>query len=96
MSGPPAFDEFYLTDSARRHGFDEQDVAEVFRGRALMIHSRRGQVDTYEIFGRNAAGAYLLVAARVVESDDKRTWRVFHVNRMTAAERRRYLRSILR
>jgi hypothetical protein len=38
----------------------------------------------------------LLVAARVIELHQKRTWRVFHVNRMTEAERRRYLRFVSR
>ena len=95
MPTPPRFDEFFLTDSARRHGCNDQDVADVFRGRTFMINSRRGELDTYETFGRNRAGAYLLVAARLIESDEGRTWRVFHVNRMTEAERRRDLRHIM-
>ena len=77
MPTPPVFDEFYLTDSARRHGFDEDDVADVF-------------------LGRNRAGAYLLIVARVVEYQATVRWCVFHVNRMTDADKRLYRRHSIR
>jgi len=66
----PRYEEIELTDSAYRHGYDEDDVAEMLLGglgAPLFIRSRRG-LDGYEILGRNAAGAYLLAACRVVES----------------------------
>jgi len=84
------YDEIELTESAYRHGFDDEDVAEMMRGRHLLIRSRRGRQFGYEIFGRNNGGEYLLAAGRVIESDKDKVFRVSHVNRMTDAERRRF------
>ena len=85
------YEEIILTDSAYRHGYDDGDVAEILRGRCLIIHSRRGSTMGYEIFGRNLAGEYLLAAARVIQLSNKaKVLRVFHINRMTVAERRRF------
>ena len=86
----PRYEEIVLTDSAYRHGYGDEDIAEMLRGRSLIIRSRRGPTVGYEVFGRNAAGDYLLAAARMIEStDETKVLRVFHVNRMTTAERRR-------
>jgi hypothetical protein len=52
----PRYEEIVLTDSAYRHGFSDGDVAEMSRGRRLIIRSRRGPITGYEVFGRNAAG----------------------------------------
>ena len=92
----PRYDEFELTDSAYRHGYDDEDVAEMLRGPLVVIRSRRGQLVGYEIFGRNRAGAYLIAAARVVTSQDVKVLRVFHVNRMTDTERQRFQRQVKR
>ena len=74
----PRYDEIILTDSAYRHGYCDEDVAEMLRGRALIIRSRRGSTVGYEVFGRNAAGDYLLAAARVIEwTDETKVLRVF-------------------
>ena len=91
----PRYDEIVLTDSAYRHGFGDEDVAEMLRRKTLIIRSRRGRLVGYEILGRNADGVYLLGAARVVEypSGDS-VLRVFHLNRMTYSERRRYKKVI--
>jgi len=62
------YDEFELTESAYRHGFDDADLAEMLRGKHLVVSSRRGRIHGYEILGRNRNGDYLLAAARVVES----------------------------
>lgn len=93
---PPSFSEFYLTDSATRHGFDDQDVADVFSGRVLMLRSRRGYANVYEILGRNRTGEYLLVVGRVIEYEGRRCWSVFHVGTMSDADRRLYQRSLPR
>lgn len=86
------YDEFELTESAYRHGYDDADVAEMLRRRHLVVRSRRGQLAGYEILGRNDAGAYLLAAARVVESSGVKVLRVFHLNRMSESEKRRFRR----
>lgn len=88
----PPFDEFFLTESAGRHGFDERNVAEVLERPCLVIRNRRGRSYGYEIFGRNAAGEYLLLAARRLQYGKRSVLRVYHAARMTSAERRRYLR----
>jgi len=87
-----AFEEFELTESAYRHGYDDVDVAEVLRRRHIIVRSRRGRLSGYEILGRNAAGAYLIFAARVVEYAGARMLRVFHLNRMSESEKRRFRR----
>jgi hypothetical protein len=86
----PRYDAFELTDSAYRHGYHDEDVAEMLRGPHLVIRSRRGRLVGYEIFGRNRAGHYLLAAGRVVKYRGVRQLRVFHVNRMTDDERKRF------
>jgi hypothetical protein len=88
------YDEFELTESAYRHGYDDADFAEMLRQRHIVIRSRRGRLAGYEILGRNAAGEYLLAAGRVVELFDMKVLRVFHLNRMSKAEERRFRRMV--
>jgi hypothetical protein len=90
----PHYDEFELTDSAYRHGFSDEDFAEMLRGRHLAIKNRRGRLVGYEIFGRNRGGAYLLAAGRLVESVHGDVFRVFHLARMSETERRRFQQMI--
>ncbi len=90
----PRYDELELTDSAYRHGFNDEDVASVLRGKHLVIRSRRGRLAGYEIFGRNSAGSYLLVAGRIIEFTGMQVFRVFHIDRMTTAERKRFRRLV--
>lgn len=90
------YGEIELTDSAYRHGFHDDDVAEMLRRRHLMIRSRRGKLVGYEVLGRNRGGIYLLAAGRIVQSGNTKRFRVFHLNRMTPAERRRFQREIKR
>ena len=85
------YDEFELTDSAYRHGYDDEDVAEMLRGALVVIRNRHGRLLGYEVFGRNRGGAYLVAAGRVVTSSQGTTvFRVFHVYRMTDTKRRRF------
>jgi hypothetical protein len=88
----PPYEEFELTDSAYRHGFNDEDFAEVLRGRHLIVRCRRGKMIGYEVFGRNRGGAYLLAAGRVVQLPGRNVFRVFHLDRMSAAERRRFIK----
>jgi len=88
----PAYDEFYLTDSACRHGYDEEDVAELLRGRHLIFRSRRGRQFGYEFLGQNQAGEYLLVVGRVVQSHGTKILRIFHIDRMLESDRKRFQR----
>ena len=84
------YPEFELTDSAYRHGFGDEDFAQMLRGRHIVIRNRRGKLIGYEVFGQNGGGAYLLAAGRVVQSETRTMFRVFHLDRMTDAERRRF------
>ena len=88
------YEEIELTESAYRHGYDDEDVAQMLRGRRLIILNRRGRLQGYEIFGRNAEGEYLLAAGRVVEYQGVQVFRVFYVSRMTETERKRFQRQV--
>lgn len=88
------YDEIELTESAYRHGYDDEDVADMLRGAFLVIRSRRGRLNGYEVFGRNTPGEYLLAAGRMVEYHGVQVFRVFHIGRMTDTERRRYQRQV--
>jgi hypothetical protein len=89
-----AYDEFELTESAYRHGYDDSHVAEMLRGRHLVVRSRRGRMVGYEILGRSAVGQYLLAVGRVVEFSGVKILRVFHLDRMSDSEKRRFRRII--
>lgn len=88
------YDELELTESAYRHGYEDEDVAEILRGPHLIVANRRGRLLGYEVFGRNDAGEYLLLAGRVVEYRGVQVFRVFHIDHMSDAERRRFLRQV--
>jgi hypothetical protein len=66
----------------------------MIRGPHLVIRNRRGRKAGYELFGRNFAGAYLLAAGRLIHAGGKRLLLVFHIGRMTPAERRRFQREV--
>ena len=66
----------------------------MLRGPHLVIRSRRGRLVGYEVFGRNAACAYLLAAGRAIQLRGMLVLRVFHLSRMTASVRRRYQRQV--
>ncbi|MGH7886362.1 MAG: hypothetical protein ACREPG_00730, partial [Candidatus Binatia bacterium] len=72
-----------------RHGYTKQDFYELLAGEYLKIRSQRGIDDVYESLGRNLSGAYLHVVYRVLP--DHR-FRVFHMNRMTEKQKKRYQR----
>ena len=76
--------------SAFRHGYSEQDFYELLAGRYLKIRSQRGMDNVYELLGQNLAGDYLHIVYRVL-ADGR--FRVFHLSRMTATQRRRVQRS---
>jgi hypothetical protein len=84
----PAVDVVFVS-SAFRHGYGKQDFYELLAGRYLKIRSQRGLDDVYELLGRNLSGTYLHVVYRVLA--DGRL-RVFHMNRMTETQKRRYQR----
>ena len=90
----PSYEEFELSESAYRHGYEDEDVAEVLRGPHLVIRCRRGRRIGYEIFGRNLAGEYLLLAGRVIQSCRVKVLLVFHIGRMPDVERRRFQRQV--
>jgi hypothetical protein len=84
--------EVIFTPSAFHHEYDAEDFYEVLASRPIKIRSQRGIDDVYELLGRNLAGEYLHLIYRVLA--DGRL-RVFHINRMTDRQKRRY-RSIRR
>lgn len=75
--------------SALKHGYAEEDFYELLAGRYLKIRSQRGLDDVYELLGRNLSGEYLHIVYRVLP--DGRL-RVFHIDRMTERQQRRYQR----
>ena len=79
--------EVLFTPSAFHHGYAAEDFYEVVAGRPLKIRSQRGLDDVYELLGRNLAGEYLHIIYRVLAGG---RLRVFHMNRMTDTQRRRY------
>lgn len=78
-----------FADAAFRHGYAEEDFFEVLTGRYLKIRSQRGLDNVYELLGRNLAGDYLHIVYRVLVDGHLR---VFHIARMTEAQKRRYRR----
>ena len=81
--------EVVFASSAFRHGYTKQDFYELLAGDYLKIRSQRGLDEVYELLGRNLSGSYLHVVYRVLP--DHRL-RVFHMNGMTEAQKRRYRR----
>lgn len=78
--------EAVFADSAFRHGYSPQDFYELLAGEYLKIRSQRGLDDVYELLGRNLSGAYLHVVYRVLPGH---RLRVFHINDMSEAQKRR-------
>jgi hypothetical protein len=74
-----------FTESAFRHGYDEEDFFELLEAQPMKIRSTRG-LNLYELLGRHGAGDYIHVAYR--REGDREV--VFHMRGMSAAERRRY------
>lgn len=81
--------EVIFASSAFRHGYSKQDFYELLAGDYLKIRSQRGLDDVYELLGRNLSGTYLHVVYRALP-DHRR--RVFHMNAMTEAQKKRYRR----
>ncbi len=81
--------EAIFADSAFQHGYTEDDFYEVIVSRPLKIRSQRGLDAVFELLGQNMAGDYLHIVYQILLDG---TVRVFHINRMTAAQKRRYQR----
>ena len=81
--------EVVFVGSAFRHGYTKQDFYELLAGEYIKVRSQRGLDDVYELLGRNLGGVYLHVVYRVLP--DHRL-RVFHMNGMTEAQKKRYRR----
>ena len=81
--------EVVFTDSAFRHGYTKQDFYELLAGEYIKVRSQRGLAEIYELLGRNLSGTYLHVVYRVLPGH---RLRVFHMNAMSEAQKRRYRR----
>jgi hypothetical protein len=79
-----------FTESAFRHGFRREDFFGVLAGDYLKVRSQRGLDDVYELLGRNLTGQHLHVIYRRLAGGQIR---VFHMSRMTDAQRRRFRRA---
>lgn len=77
-----------FTESAFRHGYDEEDFYEVLASKRLKIRSRRGLQTVYELYGRNYAGDYLHIAYR---QEGTRTI-VFHMRQVSQREKQTFRR----
>lgn len=75
-----------FTESARKHGFQEEDFYEVLETGPLKLRSRRGLEGVYELYGRNYAGEYLHIAYRREAGREV----VFHMREMSPREKQRY------
>ena len=75
-----------FTESARKHGFQEEDFYEVLETGPLKLRSRRGLEGVYELYGRNYAGEYLHIAYRREAGREV----VFHMRAMSPREKQRY------
>ena len=76
-----------FADTAFRHGFHEEDFFEILAGKYIRLRNQRGIDDVFELLGQNLAGDYLHVVYRLPEYD---CLRVFHMNRMTEIQKRRF------
>lgn len=56
-----------------------------------MLRSRRGYRNVYEILGRNSTGGYLHVVTRRYLKGTERIVIVFHISRMKASDRKRFI-----
>jgi hypothetical protein len=81
--------EVIFSASAFRHGYLGQDFYELLATKYLKIRSQRELDGIYELLGRNLSGAYLHVIYRALPD---RRLRVFHINTMTEAQKKRYRR----
>jgi hypothetical protein len=75
-----------FTESAHKHGFQEEDFYEVLETGPVKLRSKRGLEGVYELFGRNYAGEYLHVAYRREPGRDV----VFHMRAMNPREKQRF------
>jgi hypothetical protein len=75
-----------FTDSAFRHGYEEEDFYEVLESRPFKTRSKRGLKNVYEVLGRNHAGEYLHIALR----QEAGVTTVFHMMRMNQRQKRLY------
>jgi hypothetical protein len=78
-------------DSAFKHGYDESDYDAVMRRPKLVLRSRRGYRNVYEILGRGNGGDFLHVITRRYLKGTERIVIVFHISKMKPSDRKRYL-----
>ena len=80
--------------AAFRHGFRPDDFYHLLARRYIKVRSQKGIDDVYELLGRSAAGDYLHIVYRVLPGGTK--VRVFHMGRMSVAQRRRFQKLVRR
>jgi hypothetical protein len=78
-----------FTESAHKHGFQEEDFYEVLERGPVKLRSQRGLEGVYELYGRNYAGEYLHIAYRREPERDV----VFHMRAMNPREKQRFRKS---
>jgi hypothetical protein len=78
-------------DSAFKHGYNEDDYDALMRAAKLVLRSRRGYQNVYEILGRNTGGDYLHIVTRRYLKGADRIAIVFHMSRMKPSDRKRFI-----
>jgi hypothetical protein len=75
-----------FTESAHKHGFQEEDFYEVLEAGPLKLRSHCGLEGVYELYGRNYAGEYLHIAYRREAGREV----VFHMRAMSPREKQKF------
>lgn len=79
-------------DSAFKHGYAKKDFDALMHRPKLVLRSRRGFQNVYEIMGRNDDGDYLHIITRRYRKGDDKIIIVFHIDRMNTADRKRFIK----
>jgi hypothetical protein len=81
-----------FADSAFRHEFHEEDFFELLSGKYIKLKSQPGFSDVFELLGQNLAGDHIYIIYRIVPKE--KLIRVFHMNRMTERQKKRFQKLI--
>ena len=81
-----------FADSAFRHDLHEEDIFELLSGKYIKLKSQRGIAHVFELLGQNLAGNHIHIIYRILPKEN--LLRVFHMNRMTQTQKKRFQKLI--
>ncbi len=81
-----------FSNTAFRHGYHEEDFFELLSSKYIKLKSQRGIADLFELLGQNLVGDYIHIIYRAVPKEN--LLRVFHINRMTEKQKKRFQKLI--